>query len=228
MKLATGKYIFLIDDDNVLDEHCVSNLVHVLEKDSSVGMVGPVNYALKTPERVTYAGTKRNMFTSLSKFPGTKAPLPDLETWETDDFPNAWMLRREIVDKNIMFDEAFKMHYEESDFAYRVRRRLGYRFLIVKKARIYHDVDGNSAEFAQRRWLDRTRVRNTGKNRVLFHRRHSTRIQYIIFLLIWCLPVTVYYLYSIWRMDLGSNRNRIRSMIDYAKGTIAGFGHDFR
>jgi len=134
MSEAKGDLIFFIDDDNIINEYCIQELVEVIISDEKAGMVGPVMYFAKDPAKVWWAGTRRNMMTSRTYFIGRDIPIPDEEKWETNDFPNAWMLRRSIIERhNIQFDERkFPFHYEESDFAYRIGR-LGYKFYVIKK-----------------------------------------------------------------------------------------------
>ncbi len=222
MKSANGIYIFLIDDDNVLNTSCISALVTVLEKNSDVGMVGPVMYFFSSKEEIWWAGTRRNMTTSRTFFIGRDIPMPNTDTWETDDFPNAWMFRSSIVKMGIVLDESFVIHYDESDFAMRVQNFFKYYFLVVKNAKIYHDVESDCSESMSRRWLDTKRVFYTARNRIIFQKKYAKPFQYLAFILFWNWIFTIYYLNFIFQIPKANNKDRFKSSIAYIKGVFSG------
>ncbi|MBU5689296.1 MAG: glycosyltransferase family 2 protein, partial [Candidatus Aenigmarchaeota archaeon] len=51
IKNSKGKYIFLIDDDNVVDKNCIYELVKSMENDKNIGIVGPIMYYYSDPKR---------------------------------------------------------------------------------------------------------------------------------------------------------------------------------
>ena len=216
---ARGEYIFLVDDDNVVDEHCIARLVDFLEKEKDILMAGPVMMFLKEPTRVWWAGTERNMTTSRTHFLFTKG-LPEYENWSTADFPNAWMYRASLREYT-SFDESLYMHYEESDFAYRLHKRVQGRYAVLKSAVVYHDI-GDNVEDVRRRWSDEKRVFYTARNRVIFHKRYSTPYELLQFLVLWNWAFTAYYLYFISGLDLGAKRNNISMAKAYLKGVVIG------
>jgi GT2 family glycosyltransferase len=220
---SSGEYIFLIDDDNVLDKYCISFLVDKLDSDRNIGMVGPVMYYYRDPKIVWWAGTKRNMLTSKTNFIGVTLSIPDSDSWETDDFPNAWMFRKNITNNGIYFDESFSMHYEESDFAYKVKKLLNLKFFVVKKALIFHDLDLSNSEDLKRRWLDESRVKSTAKNRITFHRKYSKNYEFLLFLLFWNWLFVLYYMYFIWKLPFKNKIQNIKIALLYLKGTLSGF-----
>lgn len=222
LRHTAGKYIFLIDDDNVLHESCIADLVNVLENNMKAGMVGPMMYYYKLQNKIWWAGTHRNMTTTRTFFIGRDYPIPLTDTWETDDFPNACMFRREIIDKDIFFDESLVIHYDEPDFAMRVRKLCGYSLLVVRKATIYHDVAPDDTKGLSRRWLDVKRVFFTARNRVVFHKRYSNKYQYLAFILFWNWIFTLFYINYIFRVPDAPLVARLKSMGAYVKGAISG------
>lgn len=222
IKASSGKYIFLIDDDNVLDQNCISALVKVMEINPDVNMCGPVMYFLEDPEIIWWAGTKRNMYTSKTYFPYINQ-LPSQDHWETDDFPNAWMFRADGISGHI-FDDKLYMHYEESDFAYRIREdEPEKKFIVVKQGIIFHDIRRNDPEAKKRRWLQEKRVYYTARNRLVFHKRYSSTPQLVFFMLIFNPLFTLYYLLTIFQMELGGKKHNLISMKAYIKGVGAGY-----
>lgn len=139
---ARGDYIFLIDDDNVVDKLCISELVRTFEMDPRIGVAAPIMYYFSQPERVWCAGVARSMTTSLTRFLWRDAPLNKAPRIliESADFPNAFMVRREVIEKVGIFDgQLFPIHYEEADFGERVRRA-GFRIVCNPRAKVWHDI----------------------------------------------------------------------------------------
>ena len=67
---AHNNLIYVIDDDNVVDEGSVTALLKVFESDSAgeYGVVGPVTCYLKENDVIMYAGANYNKVTSTPKF----------------------------------------------------------------------------------------------------------------------------------------------------------------
>lgn len=92
---ARGELILFVDDDNVVDRKMIEAMVDVFLNDEEIGLAGPINYSFKKNKKILWAGTYRNMFTTKTHH---IAKLPRLiETWETPDIPNAFMVRSRIV-----------------------------------------------------------------------------------------------------------------------------------
>ena len=223
---AKGDLIFFIDDDNIINEYCIKKLVEVIINDEKAGMVGPVMYFAKDPAITWWAGTRRNMMTSRTYFIGRDIPIPEEEKWETKDFPNAWMVKRSIIEKyNIKFDETkFPFHYEESDFAYRIGQ-LGYKFYVVKKAAIYHDIPlPDDIKNLDELFHIHTKIRAyyTARNRIIFHKKYSNFWQFLSFIVFWNWLITAYYLKIIFFQSNKSLDEKIINSRSYLNGILNG------
>ncbi|MCQ6254492.1 glycosyltransferase family 2 protein [Methanocaldococcus sp.] len=224
INLSKGELIFLVDDDNVLDTKCIENLVKVIISDNKIGMVGPIMYYWKDKKRIWWAGTKRNMLTSRTYFIGRDLPLPNEDVWETDDFPNAFMVKREVVEKVGIFDEkTFAIQYDEADFGMRVRQK-GYKCLVVKNAIIYHDMSLPEEMDKDRQFhiYDEKRAYYMGRNRIIFHKKYSKWWQCLIFILVYNWLVTGYYLKVILFESKKPFRERLKIAKVYLKGVVEG------
>lgn len=226
ISIAKGELIFFIDDDNIVNDSCIKELVEVIIKDEKAGMVGPVMYFAKDPSAIWWGGTRRNMTTSRTYFIGRDIAVPNEEIWETMDFPNAWMLKRTIIEKNrILFDERFfPFHYEESDFAYRVGR-LGYKFYVVKSAKLYHDIPlPDDITSLDELFHIHTKIRAyyTARNRIIFHKKYSKLWQFLSFILFWNWLITAYYLRIILFHSNKSWNRRLINTRSYLKGVFDG------
>lgn len=200
-RASRGDYIFFIDDDNVLEKKSISSLVNVISSDSSIGEVGPVNYNFNKKNMILWYITYRNMLTTKTYQPRTLKSFSKKNYWESVDIPNAFMVRTTLVKKNkIFFREKFGIMYEESDVAYRIRN-LGYKVVVVKEAKIYHDIESSekgikSKDYMYHFMLDKRRPFVFARNRVIFHSLYSNKLQNIAILFFWIWFFAGYYSYK--------------------------------
>lgn len=227
IKNAKGDYIFLIDDDNVVDRNCILELINVFRNSSTphAGIAGPIMYYLNHPNRVWCAGIDRNMITSQTKFIGRDGI--DIgqfsEFTDSKDFPNAFMIKNEVIKKVGLFDEGnFPIHYDEADFGERVRRA-GYRIVCNPKAKVWHDIALPEEVNDKARLFhchDEFRAYYCARNRVIFQRKYSKSWQFLIFLSVFNWLITLYYLKIILLEPRKQLRERIRTTESYLRGFV--------
>jgi hypothetical protein len=87
-------------------------------------------------------------------------------TIEVDYVPNAFMVRRDIVDRGGVFDESLPIGWEEIDLAIRIKK-MGYKIAVSCKSRIFHDV-----AFSRDVHINNDRAFWRGRDRVAFYRKH--------------------------------------------------------
>ena len=220
-RISKGKYIFYIDDDNVLHKNAVSELVRVFEENEKIGELGLVNMSFRDKKKVLWLVTMRNMCTSKTYLPVDLQEYSKNAMWDTVDVPNAFMMRSSVIIKyGISFCEKFGIMYEESDPAYRIRK-VGYSIKVVRDAIIYHDVGDYLSHFIN----DGRRFFVFARNRIIFHSLYSTKIQLLCLLSVWIWIFMLYYWYKI--ISYTGDRNfslfrKISLMFQYLQGNIAG------
>jgi len=221
LKASNGDYILFIDDDNVVDTHAIKYLVDYLERHPEVGVCAPLTLYYGT-DTIWCAGVRRSIITSKTIYLYTGQKLSEVklpEIMESGDFPNCFLVRSRLVkNHNILFDEErFPMHYEESNFHYRIKK-LGYKAVCYSKAIVWHDVKRSRVTGFETEW----RTYFTARNRLLFHKKYSKWWQFLIFILIFNWLFTLYYLSIILFRDERSFKERIRIAKAYLKGVIEG------
>lgn len=233
IKNAKGFYLFLVDDDNVVDKNCISELVRSMEDDFNppIGICAPIMYYFRQFNRILCAGIKRSMITSLTEFLGRDEIDHGQfnELIESMDFPNAFMVRREVIEKVGMFDEKnFPIHYDEADFGERTRKA-GYKIICNPKAKIWHDSPLPEE-------VDKSRMFNvdnefrayfTARNRILFHKKYSKWWQFLIFITIFNWLFTFLYLKVILFNSEGPFSERMKIAKKYIKGISNGYSKVF-
>jgi hypothetical protein len=224
---SRGEFIFLVDDDNVVAEDTISELVKTMHSDCSIGVAGPVAYYMADPQRVWCGRVKRSYVTSRTVF--CERNMNHLKfdgaVLESDDFPNAFMIRRSLVDKVGFFDEVnFPIHYDEADFCNRVRQA-GFRVVLVPTARVWHDIPLPTGRICgARRFSIHTveRAFYAARNRLLFHRKYSMRCKFVMFLALFMPFVSAVYLQTILADPGLAFRQRLTITKSYIRGTIDG------
>jgi GT2 family glycosyltransferase len=151
---ANHDFMFFLNPDCNLDSSAVSEMVHALESEDSVGMVGGLLINMDGSEQ---GGGRRAIPTpwrsfvrafGLSRFANRwpklffdyylhKQPLPDRPI-EVEALSGACMLvKREAIADVGLWDEGFFLHCEDLDWCMRFRQN-GWKVLFVPSARVTH------------------------------------------------------------------------------------------
>jgi GT2 family glycosyltransferase len=230
---SDGDLVFLIDDDNVLASDTISKLVGAVLDDQMIGVAGPVACYLTDASRVWCGRVKRNYMTSRTVFPERNTSYMKLNqsVLESDDFPNAFMVKREIVEKVGLFDERnFPIHYDEADFCKRVRDA-GFTVVLVPSAQIWHDTPLPTGRVnAARRYSVHTprRAFYAARNRILFHRQYSKWYEFLIFVSLFMPLSAAIYLKTILLDPSLVIGQRVKCARGYMKGILQGLQETFK
>jgi len=223
IKASRGKYVFLIDDDNVVDRNTIKELVEFMEKHPEVGVAGPIMYFLNDPTRIWCAGVKRSYWSTITKIIGSNARDNGQyrEPYESEDFPNAFIVRREVFEKVGLFNSRiFPIHYEEADFCQRARKA-GYKVMVVPTAKVWHDIPLPEQSKASVLHLKSPlRAYYAVRNRIMFHALWSKNVIQRLVALLASLAITAYYVVMVLKDITDRRREVLRAMV---KGVINGF-----
>lgn len=229
---ARGDLIFLVDDDNIVAPNTIKELARTLLSSKQIGVVGPIMYYYRDPKRIWCAGIKRNMVTSQTKRIGM-GEIDDGQfngLIESNDFPNAFMFKREIIKKVGLFDEkTFPIHYEEADFGERVRKA-GYKIVCNPKAKVWHEVPLPEEVRDKSRLFhvhNQLRAYYAGRNRIIFHKKHSKDSEFLLFIMTLNWLFTLYYLKVILFESKRPFKERLKIAKDYLKGVVEGISVRF-
>jgi len=220
-KKSKGKYLFYVDDDNVLDKYAISELVRVFEDDERIGELGLVNYSFRDKNQVIWLTTGRNMWTSKTYLPADIGEYSGNKIWNSVDVPNSFIIRADVLKKHkISFCKKFGIMYEESDVAYRIRNA-GYSIKVVRDAKIYHDVGDYMYHFMN----DPRRPYVFARNRIIFHSLYSNKFQMLSIVLVWIWAFALYYSYQMVCYSGAGNFSfgrRMYLVLQYLRGNIEG------
>lgn len=189
--VAKGEYVLFVDDDNIVAPDMMYELLKLMESETSIGMTGPLMYNGTDPERLWFAGGDINLLTCITKFKTSKDLKPSdfYQPYETGHFPNLFMISRSAVNRVGLFDENYGLMFEESDYAEMIHRAK-LKIVLCPKARTWHHFPQEN--YQNWFWKTPTRSYLFIRNRAIYMRKHASRINLILFLILFY-PITVAY-----------------------------------
>jgi GT2 family glycosyltransferase len=151
---SRGEYVFILNNDVILESNTIQPLINYLEKNPDVGCLQPKAINLRNKNKIDGAGS---FFTSTG-FLYHKGYLDDASKAEYSKiYPvycvkGAYMLfRRSLFLKLGGLDKDFFIYFEESDFCGRIWLA-GYKVMYVPLSNIYHCGGGDTREDWDRRF----------------------------------------------------------------------------
>lgn len=200
---AHGDYLLFLDHDNRLRPTAIAELVAAFDRHPDAVLVGAVSINLekKGPPAVWSLGSDFNRWTSrpVERYAGVpERDLPALpDDLPTTYAPNAFMVRRAAFAAVGGFDPAIGMMFDESDFGWRLLKRLGGSAWFATRARTDHcgHVDPLVEETPLRR-LGIEKPRRAfcfARNRLRFARRHFSPLQVLSVALVFAPLSAAYY-----------------------------------
>ena len=160
-------WVFVLNEDTIVDAACLSELIAVGERDPRIGMLGPLVYHHNEPQVVQSAGGRLNrrwdaIHQGLNERDTGQYGQPQDVTWVSGC---AILVRRALIEQVGMLDERFFYYWEETDWCLRAREH-GWRVVNVPSAKIWH-------KGVQRHYEPSSNVSYyNARNRLLFMRAH--------------------------------------------------------
>lgn len=183
---AQGEFLFFVNNDAEVAPGCIEALTDFLNAHPNAGIVSPLICYGPMPEDrlentavVQYAGmTPVNPFTGRNATEGKGEPLEkQLKTPHQTAYAHgaAMMTPRRVLESVGPMDEDYFLYYEELDWCERMRNA-GLEIWVEPRARVWHQ------ESATMKTLGATQTYYLNRNRVLFMRRHTGRVAFLIFI----------------------------------------------
>lgn len=217
---SRGEYLVLLDDDNAVDKKFLGELLIPFEKDTSIGIVGPLALYYSRKDIVMHAGTIRSPFMrrAINVHENEVWKMQIIEGENVDDFANSFMFSREAVKRAGLYDELVPLMGDDGDMEARIRKA-GYSVVINPKAKTYHDIPYVPGRKYFLRVTD-ARMYHVLHSKLLYVARYDTVIGKVTFSI--SIPVYLfYYIVAIFRQNI-TVKKKLHMIRRLFSGTLDG------
>ncbi len=138
--LALGAdWVLVLNEDTLLDRHCLERLVAAGEAGARIGIVGPLVYHHDEPQVIQSAGGRLDRRWQASHAAQNQPDTGQLQGPQTVDWLTgcAILVRRALIDEIGLLDERFYYYWEEVDWCLRARQA-GWGLRLVPEAKLWH------------------------------------------------------------------------------------------
>jgi len=151
---AETDYIWIFNNDVVVEENSLKKLVEVGEENEKIGVIAPVIYCYDDPEKIDNIGYSINFWIGRLKklkygqdvFKNHNERIADI-----DSILGCSNLIKTTVFKKVgLLRPLYELYFEETDFNTRVRRK-NLRVVVVKEAKVLHKNASTMNKFIFRR-----------------------------------------------------------------------------
>ncbi|MDS0526650.1 glycosyltransferase family 2 protein [Clostridium sp. SHJSY1] len=161
IEIANGKYICLLNPDTIVCNNAFYILKREMDLDSSLGLCGGKLLDVDGRENITFGcfpsikqALMKACFIRKDKY--YKANVKSKKFYVDYPIGADFFFRKEIIREIGMLDENYFLYFDETDFAFRIRKA-GFKACILTEAKIIH-LQGKStediSEFASQKFLE--------------------------------------------------------------------------
>jgi GT2 family glycosyltransferase len=127
-------YVWLLNNDTIVDPHALRAMVEAAEADPKIGAVGSVLYEIYEKDKIqAYGGGRIHLWLGLSRH--IMAPVPDDNLGYL--IGASLLARRSLIEDIGVLDDTFFMYWEDTDYSFRTRAA-GWKLAVAPEARIWH------------------------------------------------------------------------------------------
>ncbi len=132
-------WIFVLNEDTILDSGCLACLVEATASDSQIGIVGPMVYHHDEPDIIQSAGGHLNRYWEDSHIAANEPDHNQFSRPHPVDWISgcAILVKREVIEQVGMLDERFFYYWEETEWCIRANKQ-GWKIMHVPQAKLWH------------------------------------------------------------------------------------------
>lgn len=147
-------YIWVFNNDVVVEKDTLKRLVDVGEQDAKYGVIAPIVYKYDKPEEIYNVGYKVNFWTGFCikrKYGKDIFRSPEEKTAKVDTILGCSnLVKSDVIRKVGYFNPVYELYFEEADFNARAWRG-GFQVIAVKDAKVWHRNAATMDKFIFRR-----------------------------------------------------------------------------
>ena len=141
------KYVWLLNNDTIIDRDALTEMVEMAETDEKVGKVGSKLLYHDRPNILQATGGC-NIVPWMGNTSTIAADEEDDGRWDEAFEPGyisgaSLLVRKEVVERIGLMEDKYFLYWEDADWGVRARRK-GYRLLYCPKSKVWHKEGGTS------------------------------------------------------------------------------------
>jgi GT2 family glycosyltransferase len=184
---SKGKYIFFIDDDNLIEKNAITNLVKFMEKNEYIGIAVPLTFWYSIPNKIWNNHISDPVLPLPLRRKINRSPKTPIKV---DRIDNAFLVRRSVFESCGSFDERnFPIDLSETEFFYRMKKQ-GYNAGLVPSGIVWHDLP---TYVDRARQMDKERAFYLLRSRIILARKRS--LPFFLLFLITLPLLCLYHIY---------------------------------
>lgn len=206
-------WVFVLNEDTILDPDCIQELVHFGESDQQIGIVGPMVYHHSEPTVIQSAGGKlgrywKSQHVAQNELDTGQISRPHAVEWISGC---AILVRRAVIAQVGAIDERFFYYWEETEWCVRARAA-NWKIFQVPAAKLWH-------KGVQRDYRPKPAVAyyNTRNQLLLFANHRAPLIAWIVTLIQLLRTTVSMSLRPKWRSSRTHRNAMVRGMIDFLR-----------
>ena len=169
-------YVFVLNNDTVVDAEFLNELIKVGEADKEIGIISPVIYHYYNPNRIQFGGgVKLNLY--MGKI--TKLVKKEVKQGVISDTGivsgAAMLIKRETLEEIGLFPTKYFLGWEDTDYCIKVSRG-GWKLVCIPKAKIWHKMGRTFSNMG----MDICRVRYHMRGLQIIRRKYLSRFEYML------------------------------------------------
>jgi len=132
-------WVFVLNEDTILDPACLAKLVEVGESDRQIGMVGPMVYHHDEPDVIQSAGGWMNRNWEAGHIGKNEKDRDQFASPCSVDWLTGCgiLARRAVIEQIGMLDERFFIYCDETEWCLRAQKA-GWTLMNVPQAKLWH------------------------------------------------------------------------------------------
>ena len=129
-----AEYVWLLNNDTVVDAHALTAMITLAESDAQIGAVGSVIYEMNTPEKIqVWGGGKVHLWIGIERLFTRPVSFKKIHYIAGASL----LIRRAVVEHIGLLDEKFFMYWEDADYGFRIRKA-GWKLVVASDSTIWH------------------------------------------------------------------------------------------